>query len=679
MIDTLVKKVYEYSIDQPQKLAVGFKKERVTYGELFRRARGIALRLKEFGVNKEDAVCFSAVSSPEMVATYIAIHMCEAIAVFLDKNSTPQNMKAIYDESESVIMLTDKPLKDSSEGVKVYSLRGIYQEALEVDTTEIIIPTPDENSIAELLFTTGTTGKPKGVILSYKSVYNIFMNTIEGIHMTDDLILLLPLPLNHSFALRVLRATLYIGATVVLQNGFTFAKEAENNIITFDCNAMACVPASYEVMKNQMQDAFTRVVSRLRYIEFGAGSLSVSQKREITSLIPDVQIYNTWGSSESSGAIFCDVTEASKDEKTIGSLGVPLSGKVKIRVLSLDGDEIQSTPENPGRMSLKGDMQMIGYWKNEELSRETLKDGWLLTGDMVYLDEAGNVFMLGRADDIINVGGEKVSPIEVENIAGQYGGIKECACIGVEDPEGITGQIPVLFVVPKSSYSEEELHKFISSKAERYKLPHKYVILTEIPRNRMQKIDRKALKKIWNNKDEMDIINPIVDNILSRRSIRKFSEKHIPGKILKMILKCGYHAPSGHNMQTWHFTVLTKEEDILRLREATKVTAEKHKVYFFGWENPNVLVLVSNDKRDPYGCQDASCASENMMLAAHSYGIGSVWLNPLMTLRDEEPVKEVLDLFGIPDNHVVWSAIAMGYPVSDGIALKKKENVVVYI
>ena len=273
--------------------------------------------------------------------------------------------------------------------------------------------------------------------------------------------------------------------------------------MTFNCNAMACVPSSYEVMKSQMQDDFSRVLSKLTFIEFSAGSLSIRQRREITKLIPSVQIYNTWGSSESGGAIFCDVSKVVADPVKIGSLGRPLEDKVEVKILDSKGNTIQSDAAHPGRMTLKGDMQMSGYWNNEEATKNTLVDGWLLTGDMAYLDDEGNVYMLGRADDIINVGGEKVSPIEVENIAGEYEYIKECVCIGVEDSEGIMGQVPILFVVTKTGYEENELIKFLSKKMERYKLPQKYIKLQELPRNRMQKIDRNELKRIWENKDKL--------------------------------------------------------------------------------------------------------------------------------------------------------------------------------
>lgn len=706
-MDTLIQKMAELAEQTPDKVAAAFKKEQLTYRELLIRICGVADYLEQAGITRGDRVCFTALSKPEMIAVYLGIQMQEGVAVFLDKNATPENMALIYRESDAKLMLTDKPMKDYAQEIRLVSMKSVFTQAGEISAEAVAervkrYRQPEENTLAEILFTSGTTGKPKGVMLDYKAVYNIFMNTITGIHITEKEILLLPLPLNHSFALRVLRAVLYVGATVVLQNGFTFAKAVDENITAFGCTGMACVPASYEVMKSQMQDAFAPVLSKLSFMEFGAGSLSIRQRKEITERLPGVQIYNTWGSSESGGAIFCDVTAcvnvSAQDEKNpvVGSLGKPLPGKVEVRILdqaapvdtpekmagNLEHYFINSSEANPGRMVLKGDMQMSGYWKNPEATAQTLIDGWLLTGDMAYLDQDGNVYMLGRVDDIINVGGEKVSPIEVENLAGQYPFIKECACIGADDPNGITGQIPVLFVVTCPGYEEDALIKFISARAERYKLPQKYVKLQELPRNRMQKIDRKRLKAIWEKQEsgeETDIMNPVIEAILARRSIRKFTDQQIPKEILNVILRCGYFAPSGHNMQTWRFTVLTKQEDIAKLRASAQEAAKLNKVYFYGWENPKTLILVSNDMRNTYGCQDASCAVENMMLAAQSFGIGSVWLNPLMTLRSASPVKEVLDEFGIPAGHTVWATVAMGYPVSEGTLLKKKEDVIHFL
>ncbi len=685
-MDTLVNRVFALAKSRPDKLALAFKKEQLTYRELALKILGISEYLKAEGTRAGDRVCFSALSKPEMVATYLGISLCGGVSVFLDKNSTIENMLLVCEEADAKLLLINKKIKTAEESAAycVRSLSEAYKAADEYAEKALEAKgekaweyeLPAEDTLSEILFTTGTTGKPKGVMLSYKSVYHILQNTMEGIQIDSDAVVLLPLPLNHSFALRVLRAVLYAGASLILQNGFTFAKEVENNIETYHCTGMACVPTSYEVMKSQMQDMLVPVLSKLSYMEFGAGSLTIRQRKEIVDLMPHLQLYNTWGSSESGGAIFCNVTEAVKDPVKVASLGRPLSGKVEVKIMDPEGNTIESDKDHPGRMAIKGDMKMLGYWKNPEATTKTIVDDWLVTGDMAYQDEEGNVYMLGRADDIINVGGEKVSPIEVENIACQYEFVKECACIGVEDPDGMLGQIPLLYVVTKPGYTEEGLHKFIAARAERYKLPQRYVLLEELPRNRMQKLDRKALKQIWEKQSSLELMNPVIDAILTRRSIRKFTDMEVPEEILKMILKCGYYAPSGHNMQTWKFTVLTKREDIDRLKEAAERAAKARHIPVYGWENPKVLILVSNDDRNANGCQDASCAAENMLLAAHSYGLGAVWLNALRSLRHAKGVEAILDEFGIPAGHTVWSAVALGYPAGEGALLRKKDSVI---
>jgi long-chain acyl-CoA synthetase len=173
--------------------------------------------------------------------------------------------------------------------------------------------------------------------------------------------------------------------------------------------------------------------------------------------------------------------------------------------------------------------------------------------------------------------------------------------------------------------------------------------------------------------------NPVLETILTRRSVRKFTSAPIPKDILECILKAGYYAPSGHNRQTWRFTVVQNQKDIECLKEATLITAKDNKVYCYGFENPACLILISNDDRNVTGGVDAICAAENIFLAAHSFGIGSVFLNPLKTLRHEKPVEDVLDEFGIPQNHTIWCMAALGYPAEEGKLLAKRSNVVYYV
>ncbi|MBQ2305228.1 MAG: acyl--CoA ligase [Firmicutes bacterium] len=497
MFDTLNARIGQLAEQHPHKLAIAFKSERLSYAELRQRVLRGARILTDLGVKRGDRVMFSAVSKPEMAVTYLAIQYVGAAAVFADKAGTPENLAFIYEDTGAVLLITDKNMKEFADGCNTYSLKTFY-EGTQEDPADGQIPEymfPEGTDLADMIYTSGTTGRPKGVMLSYRAVFNILMNTWEGVGMREDDRVLIPLPLHHSFALREMRAALYHGATVILQNGFTFAKEIENNIAEFGCTGIILVPATVGTVEKQMQERFPEIMRSFRYIEVGAGSLSIAQKLRLSSELPDTRIVNTWGSSETGGAIFLDVHRVAGDPDKISSIGVPVTN-VEVKTLDSEGRDLVSSREVPGRMALKGGMEMSGYWHRPELNEETFRDGWLLTSDMVYIED-GYVFMLGRIDDIINVGGEKVSPVEVENIASQFEDMDECACVGVPDKEGILGSVPVLFVVEKRSFEDKDLTRFLSGRMEKYKLPAHYVRIPELPRNAMKKVNRRALREIW--------------------------------------------------------------------------------------------------------------------------------------------------------------------------------------
>lgn len=362
------------------------------------------------------------------------------------------------------------------------------------------------------------------------------------------------------------------------------------------------------------------------------------------------------------------------------SLGKQADG-IELKVIDAKGNEVCARDmDTAGRMALRGDMQMAGYYNMPEMTSETLVDGWLYTNDVVYTDEEGYVYMLGRADAIINVGGEKVSPVEVENIAQEFEQIRECACIGIEDPDGVLGWVPVLFVVPEDGELDSEAFtRFLAERMEKYKLPQKFIEMEELPRNRMKKLDYAELRRYWEENGDTQLLTPAIRNIFGRHSVRDFTEQQIPRANLEMIVKAGIHAPSGHNMQTWRFTVIQDPKVIRKLKDLVKETAARRKVYFYGFNNPSTVILISNDRRNENSIQDSACAAENMMLAANSYGIGSVWINALKTLCDETEIREFLDSLEIPQQHIVWATIAMGYPAKKATALAKKQNVVKWI
>ncbi|MDD6036170.1 MAG: AMP-binding protein [Lachnospiraceae bacterium] len=676
MYSTLVEAVLAHAKENGNQPAVYFKEECLSYEELADALMQGAVALKELGIKEGDRVLVMATSKPEFIVALLAIQAVHAVAVPLNKSAKPESIQELYEFSEASLCLLDsRKLPDT---MNVFSLKLFYKEAIEKKKdVRFEYKLPNMTSLAEILFTTGTTGKPKGVMQSYQKILANINNTWHGIGMQENDVILHPLPLNHSFGMRVLRTILYIGASIVLQNGFAFARETENNLKRFQCSGFVCVAAAMEVIYRQAQDKLPEIFGGLRYIEFSAGAVSVDMRKKLRKLLPDVELHNTWGSTETGGALF--LCWSGKEDK-IASAGHGI-GDICVKIVGEDNEEIVSSREHTGRLAISGSMLMDGYYKAEDLTRRSLQDGWLITNDVAYLDDDGYVYLLGRADDIINVGGKKASPVRIESVAQEYEGIRECACIGIEDPDRITGEVPLLYVVPEngSAWNGKDFILFLDKQLEEYELPKKVLFIDEIPKNYVGKTDRKALRAKYEEEGEESLINPVISTILSRRSIRKFTSQEIEKKVLDLILTAAIHAPSGHNLQTWQFSILQKQEEIEKLKTVTKEVTVKKKKILYGWENPKVLILISNDRRNPYGIQDCSCAAQNIFLAAESFGIGSVWLNPLMTICDEPEIRSLLDSYGIPKEHIVWAAVALGYPQEKGTKLAKKNDVIHYV
>ena len=497
---TLISRIRELAASQPQKAALIFRNETMTFGELSEEIFLVSKALKERGIRRGDRVLFTALSRPFMPALYLGIQAAGAVAVFMDKSSTEERALAIYDSTEAALFLTDMKLSDPgsrrieslAEFRKMIAGAGMESEASATDAV------PEREEIAELIFTTGTTGIPKGVMLSYRAIWSIITHTREGLGIREDDVVLNPLPLFHSFGLRVLRASLAAGAVTVLQNGFGFAREVETNQENFNCTVLAAVPATFELLRKQMGDYVYEVLSRFRMIETGAGSLTLEQRIRLSEKLPSTELHNTWGSSETGGAIFAVISDALAAPGRELTLGKPLPD-IEAKLL----DPVRTPEGETGRLALRGEMIMSGYWKAPDQTAEALRDGFLVTGDLVRRDADGYLYMLGRADDLIKMAGETVSPIEIENVAGTCPGIAECACIGVDDE--MNGQVPVLFYAPgewaETGEAEKNLRLYLAAKLERLKMPAHYVAVEKLPRNRMEKIDRRKLKEIWESRE----------------------------------------------------------------------------------------------------------------------------------------------------------------------------------
>ena len=169
-------------------------------------------------------------------------------------------------------------------------------------------------------------------------------------------------------------------------------------------------------------------------------------------------------------------------------------------------------------------------------------------------------------------------------------------------------------------------------------------------------------------------MNEVLNNILTRRSIRKFKPEQIKDEELDLILKAGIYAPTGMGKQSWKFTVLQNKEKIEALAKVVREILGRNEGYNF--YAPPTLILVSNDRDNSNGLADSSCALENIFLMANSLGIGSCWINQLKTICDEKEVRELLNEFEIPENHIVWGMASIGYPDQEGIVKERNEGTI---
>lgn len=671
--------VFQWAEKHPQKNAIISGNICTSYSDLKNMIERCSAYLISSGFERGDCIAINAVMKAEFVAAFLAVKNNRMVAIPINKMSSQAEAEEIINRTKAKAFLTDNPKhKDIS---CACSLRDACKfSGLRVQSSIKAVP---GDELTEILFTSGSTGKPKGVMLSQRGIIASIRNTSCGMDMRHEDTILLPLPLNHSFGLRVLRAALANGETIILQNGFSFAKETKTNIERWNCTCMVAVDAGFAMLRQQMGNEYSAVLGGLRYIEFSAGAVPLPTREQLVKDLPNVRLHNTWGSTETGGALFLAFSDTNKKE----SAGTAIND-IQLAIIDDEGNKLQTGKW--GRLAIKSEALMIGYYMDPVISANALHDGWLWTNDLAKMDEDGYVFLNGRVDDIINVGGEKVAPAMVERIVSSISGIKECACIGGEDPKHILGQVPIVFIVGDTDITDQQIITELRRQGNPAMIPQSIIRMDKLPRNDVGKIDKAVLLNTWQKglayngnaqsvEQHMSIGESLLQLICNRRSVRTFSDRHVSRENIDKLLLAARMAPSGHNMQTWQFTVIMNSADIQRIKDTTKTVAAQEKTSFYGFNNPDKLIIVSNDRRNITGLQDSSCAIENILLMAQALGLGACWLNSWIKISDKTHIRALLDSFGIPSSHIIHGMVAIGYPDKYPSTPAKKTDVIHYI
>ena len=386
---------------------------------------------------------------------------------------------------DSECLISDK----EADGISSIKIKDIIARAKDADEADLELP--GENDRSMLLFTTGTTGSSKGVVMLHRGDVGIAGNVIEGTSMKKGNVEIIPMPLNHSFGIRRYQSDMVNGGTVCLMDGMVFIGTLWKLVEKYGATSMAISPASLGMIFHLSDERIADYADQLDYIQIGSAPLAEADKEKLLRLLPDTRLYNFYGSSEAGCAC---ILEFSGNGNKTGCIGRPTVNSI-VRFTDDAGNVVENgSPEAPALLSWGGSIVMEGYYNDPDLTAETLVGGYVRTKDLAYLDEDGDCILVGRADDVINYGGSKISPAEIENLALGYEYIDDVAFTSISDP--ITGELPVILVIQKDGYDEAEFERFLTDRLESYKLPRKYIYVDNIPKTFKGSVLRKEVRKL---------------------------------------------------------------------------------------------------------------------------------------------------------------------------------------
>ena len=508
--------VAEQAASQPDAEAVVFEETRLSYGRLNERVNRLANGLQSLGLRRGSHVALVLENCHQYLEAYYALSKAGMVAVPLNWRLSDEELGYIVDHSESLALIADQAhsqtallLRDRIErlerliGVGVSDSTGMtpYEEMLAAASpAEPSREGLDEDGLAVLMYTGGTTGLPKGVMLSHRNLLTA-VQAIAGIGMqASGARTLFALPLFHianwqAFLFHALGGCVIISRRADPQRIVELLLREKPMLVNL-------VPTVYESLLALpgIEDLDFSFVGR--FTVSGAPMSAESMRRCEKTF--GMRFGKGYGLTEAAPAVSSlnpDDYALEGDPKLVAhaqSVGKPL-GNVEVRICRDDGSECRTREE--GEITVRGDNVMLGYWRDPERSREALREGWLWTGDLGFLDEEGFLFLTDRKGDMIISGGENVHPTETENALQEHPAVREVAVIGLPDPKWGEVVKAVVALEPGRAASDEELIAFCRERIAAYKCPRSIDFVDELPKSTVGKILRKDVKK-WYSDDQ---------------------------------------------------------------------------------------------------------------------------------------------------------------------------------
>jgi len=430
--------IEQYANLTPDKAAIICEGRTLSYSLLWQSIQEKASRLKAEGLREGEPYVFVTTQDEHFVVTYCAVHLCGAIAVPLEASMPQERQQQIRDE-----------VNGKSSNCKC----------------------------SDILYTTGTTGQAKGVILSAEAWNANAENLTDRLGFSQEQLFIICGPLNHLGSLSKIYPTLMNGATLYIMEGL---KDLDAFFSVFELPyqkfATFLVPSSIRMLLQVASKNLAAVASKIDFIETGAAPISQADMERLRQVLPSSRLFNTYASTET--GIVCSY-EFSKYGCEPGLLGKPMKHS-SVRI------------NEDGRVVCSGATIMSGYWGAPELTAQVLINNEIYTSDIGTINSQGMLRLQGRQGDVINVGGYKVNPTEVEDAVSDFEPIADCICIPAQHI--LLGTVPKLLYVPKpgQEVKPKDIADFLRGHIENYKIPLLYEAVENIKRTYNGKLDRKA-------------------------------------------------------------------------------------------------------------------------------------------------------------------------------------------
>lgn len=463
----------------------------LTYSQLYHATLAKAHELRtEFGIQKNDRVAVIANNDLDYVVLFFATQRLGAILVPVNFRLTYREVEHIVNDSAPALLVYQEAFADVA--AQLFENSKVTQKALLSSKipSDGLFDGSFSGSPADpvmILYTSGTTGAPKGAVLSHEMIFWNSINTTMRLNLSQNDCTVIFLPFFHTGGWNVLTTPiLHRGGTILLLKKFDADKilelsSSEKATILFG------VPTTMEMMARSPLFA-TVDISSVRYAICGGEPMPIPLIK--TWADRGIPVRQGYGLTEFGPNVF-SLNEEDALRK-IGSIGFP-NFYIDIRVVDNDGKDVAAN--EVGELILKGPMCMTGYWRNEKATKETIKNGWLHTGDLVRRDEEGFVYVVGRKKDMFISGGENVYPPELEQVIRTLPGVREVAVIGVPDEKW--GEVGKAFVVKdRADLSTDELQSHCLKNLAKFKIPKFFVFLPELPKGDSGKILKRKLSEI---------------------------------------------------------------------------------------------------------------------------------------------------------------------------------------